>query len=89
MTTDTLSETTLLSSKTHQVLTHKVECPIGRSRECVCGSPDPQRYDLGGIQPRHTQPADGEKRVKQEEKKRGDDARAFGSQFRHYCQDYL
>ncbi|MCJ1468000.1 hypothetical protein MMC07_006626, partial [Pseudocyphellaria aurata] len=70
-------------------LTHEVERPIGRCRERVRRSPDPKRHNLGGIQPSHAKPADGEKGVEEEEEQRGDDAGAFGPDFGHDRQDYL
>lgn len=45
----------------------EVEDPVGRRRQRVGGRPDPQRDDLGRVQPLHAQPADGEEGVEDEQ----------------------
>lgn len=56
---------------------HEVENPIAGGGQRVGGGADPQRHDLGRVQPGHAEPADGEEGVEDEEEDDARDARAL------------
>ena len=58
---------------------HEVPDPVPARRHRVRRRPDPQRHDLGRVQPGHAEPADGEEGVEDEEEDRGRDAGLRGA----------
>ena len=63
-------------------------CTYVRARaQRIRRRPDPQRHDLRRVQPRHSQPADGEEGVEDEQEQRGDDAGRFAADLGHNGED--